>query len=140
MGSNAVIEIDSHAALSASAPVRKLVYMVVLLAIKDRATEVQFEPSSLEGVWKIRCMIDGAWYEMVPVPLQLPISQEIRRLAKLGLTHRLWTLLRRFTRGAVEPEVRVRLLVAGRAVDLGITFEPVGTVSASLDFHGTELT
>jgi hypothetical protein len=131
MGGSVVIELASHAATSAGAPVRKLVYMVLLLAIKDRAAEVQFEPSPSDGVWKLRYRIGGAWYEMAPVPLRVPISREIRRLAGLGLPLRLRTLLRSLTRDAGEREARVRLLVAGQAVYVGFTFEPAGVGGAS---------
>jgi hypothetical protein len=125
MSAASVIKIDSPAALAEGAPARRLVYMVLLLAVKDRAAEVQFEPSPPDREWKLRYKVGGAWYEMAPVPLQAPISQEVRRLAGLGLLRRLLTYLGRLATGGVPArEKRLRLLVAGHAVDLGVTVEP----------------
>src|SRR5438105_301035 len=102
--SGASIKIDSHSALSGSVRVRQLVYLVLLRAIKDRATEVHFEPSAPDGEWKLRYHVAHAWYELVPVPLHVPISKEIRKLAGLGLARSLWAYLRRLvtSRGAAQ--------------------------------------
>jgi type IV pilus assembly protein PilB len=125
MGDTSVIEIESQGALSSGPPVRRLVYMVLLLAVKDRATEVLFEPSPPDREWKVRYNVGRAWHEMVPVPLWVPISREIRRLAGLGLARRLLIRVGRLVTGSSPvQESRVRLLVAGRAVDLGVSVEP----------------
>jgi type IV pilus assembly protein PilB len=126
MSDTPVITINDHAALLCAAPVRRLVYMVLLLAVKDRATEVQFEPCPPDGEWRLRYNIDDNWYEMVPVPLYVPISRELHRLAGLGLARRLAGYVGRLVRGGrAAQERRVRLLIAGHAVDLRVTFEPV---------------
>ena len=52
------------AALADSAPVRKLLNMVLLLAIKDHASDIHFEP--FEDEFRIRIKADGVLYEMVP--------------------------------------------------------------------------
>jgi type IV pilus assembly protein PilB len=125
MSDTSVIEIDGQAALAGGPPVRRLVYMVLLLAVKDRATEVRFEPSPPDREWKLRYHVDRVWYEMVPVPLRVPISREVGRLAGLGLARRLRSSLARLVTGSrPAQETRVRLRVAGRAVDLGVTIGP----------------
>ena len=47
-----------------AAPVRKLINMVFLLAIKDQASDIHFEP--FEDEYKMRYRCDGVLYEMVP--------------------------------------------------------------------------
>jgi type IV pilus assembly protein PilB len=51
-------------ALADSAPVRKLLNMVLLLAIKDHASDIHFEP--FEDEFRIRIKAEGVLYEMVP--------------------------------------------------------------------------
>src|SRR5258708_4072952 len=52
-----------------AAPIRKLLNMVLLLAIKDQASDIHFEP--FEDEFKIRVKADGVLYEMVPPPRHL---------------------------------------------------------------------
>ena len=52
-----------------SAPVRKLINMVLLMAIKDHASDIHFEP--FEDEYKMRYRCDGVLYEMVPPPRHL---------------------------------------------------------------------
>ncbi|RMF41063.1 MAG: pilus assembly protein PilB, partial [Planctomycetota bacterium] len=49
-------------ALADSAPVRKLLNMVLLLAIKDHASDIHFEP--FEDEFRIRIKAEGVLYEM----------------------------------------------------------------------------
>lgn len=50
-------------------PVVKLLELVLVQAIKDRASDVHFEP--FEDNFKIRYRVDGSLYELVPPPKQL---------------------------------------------------------------------
>ena len=52
-----------------AAPVVKLLNMVLLSAIKDRASDIHLEP--FEKELKIRYRVDGVLYEMMPPPIQL---------------------------------------------------------------------
>jgi hypothetical protein len=123
--------ISSGADLRDATSARRLVWMVLLLAIKDRATELQFKPSPSNYEWKLRCKLDGIWRELVPVPLQVPISQEIRKLSGLSLSHRLVRFLVRLARGSgAVREEHFRLLVAGHTVDLAMTIEPARLAEA----------
>jgi type IV pilus assembly protein PilB len=60
------IDLTGAEALADSVPVRKLLNMVLLLAIKDHASDVHFEP--FEDEFRIRIKADGVLYEMVPPP------------------------------------------------------------------------
>src|SRR5205085_342126 len=93
MSSYAVVEIGGSQAVDHQVPARKLVYLMLLLAVADQATEVQLEPSLTDEGWNVRYLVGGICYEMVPVPLEIPISRTIRRMARLGRTD---GLLRRF--------------------------------------------
>jgi type IV pilus assembly protein PilB len=64
LAAEGAIDLTSAEALADSAPVRKLLNMVLLLAIKDHASDVHFEP--FEDEFRIRIKADGVLYEMVP--------------------------------------------------------------------------
>ena len=55
--------------MAEAAPVRKLLNMVLLLAIKDKASDIHFEP--FEEEYKMRYRVDGVLYELVPPPRHL---------------------------------------------------------------------
>src|SRR5262249_11716128 len=77
------IDLTSVEALADSAPVRKLLNMVLLLAIKDHASDLHFEP--FEDEFRIRIKADGVLYEMVPPPrhLAFAITTRIKVMANL---------------------------------------------------------
>jgi type IV pilus assembly protein PilB len=66
VGKTGAIDLTSVEALADSAPVRKLLNMVLLMAIKDHASDIHFEP--FEDEFRIRIKADGVLYEMVPPP------------------------------------------------------------------------
>jgi len=72
-------------ALAESAPVRKLLNMVLLLAIKDHASDIHFEP--FEDEFRIRIKADGVLFEMVPPPrhLAFAITTRIKVMANLDI-------------------------------------------------------
>lgn len=72
-------------ALADSAPVRKLLNMVLLLAIKDHASDIHFEP--FEDEFRIRIKAEGVLYEMVPPPrhLAFAITTRIKVMADLDI-------------------------------------------------------
>src|SRR5262245_63146114 len=71
-----------------AAPVRKLVNMVLLMGIKDHASDVHFEP--FEDEYKMRYRCDGVLYEMVPPPRHLAtaISSRIKVMSNLDIAER----------------------------------------------------
>jgi type IV pilus assembly protein PilB len=104
---------DSVEALADSAPVRKLLNMVLLLAIRDHASDLHFEP--FEAEFKIRIRSDGVLYEMVPPPrhLAFAITTRIKVMADLDIAER-----------RLPQDGRIRLTVGGHPVDLRVSVLP----------------
>ena len=100
-------------ALADSAPVRKLLNMVLLLAIKDHASDMHFEP--FEDEFKIRIKADGVLYEMVPPPrhLAFAITTRIKVMANLDIAER-----------RLPQDGRIELTVGGHPVDLRVSVLP----------------
>jgi type IV pilus assembly protein PilB len=107
------INLDSVEALADSAPVRKLLNMVLLMAIKDQASDLHFEP--FENEFKIRIRADGILYEMVPPPrhLAFAITTRIKVMANLDIAER-----------RIPQDGRIRLTVGGHPVDLRVSVLP----------------
>ena len=107
------LDLTSVEALADSAPVRKLLNMVLLLAIKDHASDLHFEP--FEKEFKIRIRADGVLYEMVPPPrhLAFAITTRIKVMADLDIAER-----------RLPQDGRIRLTVGGHPVDLRISVLP----------------
>jgi type IV pilus assembly protein PilB len=83
----ASIDLESLMEIQA-APLRKLLNMVMLLAIKDRASDIYFEP--FEDEYKLRYRCDGALIELVPPPRHLAgeIADRIKVMANLNIDER----------------------------------------------------
>jgi len=65
-GRDQSIDLDELKELSESNPVKKLLNLVLLQAIRDKASDIHFEP--FENEYKMRYRIDGVLYEMIPPP------------------------------------------------------------------------
>ncbi len=100
-------------ALADSAPVRKLLNMVLLLAIKDHASDIHFEP--FEDEFRIRIKAEGVLYEMVPPPrhLAFAITTRIKVMANLDIAER-----------RLPQDGRIELMVGGHHVDLRVSVLP----------------
>jgi type IV pilus assembly protein PilB len=61
---------------------------VLLQAIKDKASDIHFEP--FENEFKMRYRIDGVLYEMVPPPKHLgpAITSRVKVMANLDIAER----------------------------------------------------
>ena len=107
------IELGNFEAAADSAPVRKLLNMVLLLAIKDQASDLHFEP--FEDEFRIRIKADGVLYEMVPPPrhLAFAITTRIKVMAKLDIAER-----------RVPQDGRIELSIGGHPVDLRVSVLP----------------
>ena len=79
------IDLDSMEEMADSTPVRKLLNLILLKAIQDRASDIHFEP--FEDEFKVRYRIDGVLYEMVPPPKHLHIAISSR----IKVMRRAWT-------------------------------------------------
>jgi type IV pilus assembly protein PilB len=107
------LELADVEALADSAPVRKLLNMVLLLAIKDHASDIHFEP--FEDEFRIRIKADGVLFEMVPPPrhLAFAITTRIKVMANLDIAER-----------RLPQDGRIELTVGGHPVDLPVAVLP----------------
>jgi type IV pilus assembly protein PilB len=113
ISSDGPINLDDVTALADSAPVRKLLNMVLLMAIREHASDLHFEP--FEDEFKIRIKADGVLYEMVPPPrhLAFAITTRIKVMANLDIAER-----------RLPQDGRIELTVGGHPVDLRVSVLP----------------
>jgi type IV pilus assembly protein PilB len=107
------IDLDVVMEAASDNKVIKLLNLVLLQAIKDRASDIHFEP--FENEFKMRYRIDGVLYEMVPPPKELgpAITSRIKVMAKLDIAER-----------RLPQDGRIELTVGGAPVDLRISVLP----------------
>ena len=112
-GTDGPTDLTSVEALAESAPVRKLLNMVLLLAIRDGASDIHFEP--FESEFRIRLKADGVLQEMVPPPkhLAFAITTRIKVMANLDIAER-----------RMPQDGRIELSVGGHPVDLRVSVLP----------------
>jgi type IV pilus assembly protein PilB len=96
-----------------SAPVVKLLNLILATAIKAQASDIHFEP--FENEFKVRYRVDGVLYEMEAPPLHLanPIISRIKVLANLDISE-----------NRLPQDGRILLSVSGRPVDLRVSTLP----------------
>jgi type IV pilus assembly protein PilB len=113
MGRETSIDLDKLIEESDAAPVRKLLNMIMLLAIKDRASDIHFEP--FEDEYKLRYRCDGVMYEMVPPPRHLAnaIATRIKVMSNLDIAER-----------RLPQDGRIELNVGGNRVDMRVSILP----------------
>jgi type IV pilus assembly protein PilB len=112
-GKETSIDLESLMEIQDAAPVRKLINMVLLLAIKDKASDIHFEP--FEDEYKMRYRCDGILYEMVPPPrhLAMAISSRIKVMSNLDIAER-----------RLPQDGRIELNVGGNPVDMRVSVLP----------------
>jgi len=112
-GATAEPSADDLAALAVQVPVVRFVNLVLARAVRDRASDLHFEP--FEDEYRVRCRIDGTLFDLPPPPRGLApaIASRLKILANLDIAER-----------RVPQDGRIRLGVAGRAVDLRVSTLP----------------
>ncbi len=112
-GRNQSIDLDELKELSESNPVKKLLNLVLLQAIRDKASDIHFEP--FENEYKMRYRIDGVLYEMIPPPkyIAAALSSRIKVMADLDIAER-----------RMPQDGRISLTVQGKPVDLRVAILP----------------
>ena len=95
------------------APIIRFVDVVMQQAIRDRASDIHFEP--FEKTFRIRYRVDGALYEMPPPPksMAIPVISRVKIISGLNISER-----RRPQDG------RIQLRVGGRPIDLRVSCLP----------------
>ncbi len=112
-GRNQSIDLDELKELSESNPVKKLLNLVLLQAIRDKSSDIHFEP--FENEYKMRYRIDGVLYEMVPPPkyIAAALSSRIKVMADLDIAER-----------RLPQDGRISLTVQGNPIDLRVSVLP----------------
>ena len=107
------MQVNNETEDSAAAPVIRFVDLVITQAIKEKASDIHFEP--FEKEFRIRYRVDGALYEMPPPPLSLAaaIISRIKILSNLDISER-----------RIPQDGRIQKRYAGRPVDLRVSCLP----------------
>jgi type IV pilus assembly protein PilB len=107
------IDLEAIEEMAEAAPVRKLLNMVLLLAIKDKASDIHFEP--FEDEYKMRYRVDGVLYELVPPPRHLApaIASRIKVMSNLDIAER-----------RLPQDGRIELNIGGNSVDIRVSTLP----------------
>ncbi|MEM7516718.1 MAG: GspE/PulE family protein [Planctomycetota bacterium] len=126
------IDLDELTAAAEDNQVVKLLNLVLLQAIRDRASDIHFEPFETE--FKMRYRIDGVLYEMVPPPQHLgpAITSRVKVMANLDIAER-----------RLPQDGRIELSIGGNPVDLRVAVLPTlfgeSVVMRVLDRSNVEL-
>jgi type IV pilus assembly protein PilB len=94
-------------------PTRKLVHVVLLVAIADEATEIRFEPQ--QDVYKLSYRVGGMLHEMVAPPHFL-----VRRIANIFKVLAGLDILK----SQVRQEGRMQVRVGAGSVDIWVALQP----------------
>jgi general secretion pathway protein E len=96
------------------APIIRFVNSLLTEALKERASDIHFEP--FEREMAVRFRIDGILYSKVEVPkrLQAAISSRVKVMAALDIAEK-----------RLPQDGRIRVKVAGRDVDIRVSTVPV---------------
>ncbi len=95
------------------APIVRFVDAVMYQAIKDKASDIHFEPFETE--FKIRYRVDGALYEMAPPPksLAVPVISRVKIISGLNIAER-----------RKPQDGRIQLKIGGKPIDLRVSTLP----------------
>jgi type IV pilus assembly protein PilB len=137
---NEDVNLDQLAASSEEAPVIKLANLILVQAIKDRASDIHVEP--FEKGMKLRYRVDGVLMEATPPPkqMQLALASRFKIMSSLDIAER-----------RLPQDGRMRVRVSGKDYDLRVSIMPTvhgekivlrvldkSNLSASLDKLGLD--
>jgi type IV pilus assembly protein PilB len=107
------VNLDQLAASSEEAPVIKLANLIVLQAIKDRASDIHLEP--FEKQMRLRYRIDGVLIDATPPPkqTQLALASRFKIMSNLDIAER-----------RLPQDGRMRVKVSGKDYDLRVSILP----------------
>jgi type IV pilus assembly protein PilB len=107
------MNLDRLAASSEEAPVIKLANLIILQAIKDRASDIHLEP--FEKVMRLRYRIDGVLIDATPPPkqMQLALASRLKIMSNLDIAER-----------RLPQDGRMRVKVSGKDYDLRVSALP----------------
>ncbi|MEO6035094.1 MAG: ATPase, T2SS/T4P/T4SS family, partial [Verrucomicrobiota bacterium] len=106
-------DLNQLATSTEEAPVIKLANLIIVQAIKDRASDIHIEP--FERMVRLRYRVDGALIDMPPPPknLQVALASRLKIMSCLDIAER-----------RLPQDGRMRVKVGGRDIDLRVSFLP----------------
>ena len=112
-GADEIADIGQLAASTEEAPVIKLANLILVQAIKDRASDIHIEP--FEKSVRLRYRIDGALVDMPQPPknLQVALASRLKIMSSLDIAER-----------RLPQDGRMRVRVGGKDIDLRVSFLP----------------
>ncbi len=107
------IDLEELKEIADANPVKRLLNLVLLQAIKDKASDLHFEP--FEDEFKMRYRIDGVLYDMIPPPkyIAMAIASRVKVMANLDIAER-----------RMPQDGRIELVVGGNPIDLRVAVLP----------------
>jgi type IV pilus assembly protein PilB len=107
------VNLDKLAASSEEAPVIKLANLIIVQAIKDRASDIHLEP--FEKNMRLRYRLDGVLIDATPPPkqMQLALASRFKIMSSLDIAER-----------RLPQDGRMRVKVAGKDYDLRVSVLP----------------
>jgi len=107
------VNLDQLAASSGEAPVIKLANLIIVQAIKDRASDIHLEP--FEKNMRLRYRIDGVLLDATPPPkqMQLALASRFKIMSSLDIAER-----------RLPQDGRMRVKVSGKDFDLRVSVLP----------------
>jgi type IV pilus assembly protein PilB len=107
------VNLDQLAASSEEAPVIKLANLILVQAVKDRASDVHIEP--FEKALRLRYRIDGVLMDATPPPkqMQLALVSRFKIMSSLDIAER-----------RLPQDGRMRIRVGGKDYDLRVSIMP----------------
>ncbi|MFA5388948.1 MAG: type II secretion system ATPase GspE [Candidatus Omnitrophota bacterium] len=112
-GAKAENDADKLKEIASCAPVVKLLNMILLRAVREKASDIHFEP--FEKDYKIRYRIDGICYDAAHPPrdLSLAISSRIKVMANLDVAE-----------NRLPQDGRIMIDIEGKSVDFRVSTLP----------------
>ena len=107
------VNLDQLAASSGEAPVIKLANLIIVQAIKDRASDIHLEP--FEKSMRLRYRVDGVLMDATPPPkqMQLALASRFKIMSSLDIAER-----------RLPQDGRMRVRVSGKDFDLRVSVMP----------------
>ena len=107
------VNLDKLAASSEEAPVIKLANLIIVQAIKDRASDIHLEP--FEKTMRLRYRVDGVLMDATPPPkqMQLALASRFKIMSSLDIAER-----------RLPQDGRMRVKVSGKDYDLRVSVLP----------------
>lgn len=124
---------------SNSAPIIRYVDLVLYQAIKEKASDIHFEP--FEDDFKIRYRVDGALYEMAPPPqhLKQAIISRIKVMSALNIAETRLPQDGRITKEINEQPIDMRVSTLPTAFGESVVLRVLDRANVNLDLENLNL-